>query len=80
MTSTLPLRLLDAGRHGRRLAVVAPELHDAQPRVLARKFDGPLERAVRLPSLTNTISNGTPSGSTAATMAACMRTMLSSSL
>ncbi len=42
----LAARLLDAGRHGRRLAVVAAELHDAHARVAARDLGGELERAV----------------------------------
>ena len=38
--------VLDAGRHGRRLAVVAPELHDAKSRVVPGDVDGKLKGAV----------------------------------
>ena len=38
--------VLDAGRHGWRLAVIAPELHEAKPRVLPCDLDGDLESAV----------------------------------
>jgi hypothetical protein len=73
-------RLLDAGGHGGGLAVVAAEVDDAHPRVAAGDVDRDSSVPSRLPSLTNTISKSSPSGSTASTMAACMRRMFSSSL
>ena len=46
VTSTSPLRVLDARRHRGRLTVVAAELDDAQPRVAARERGSDRDRVV----------------------------------